>query len=596
MTAEGTRAPRIYDLFKTLVAVVLLIVVLVSLYTERSETEDETRGTETAQLQTAVMGMPVLGTDGSISIDGEGEPGSQIRVVANGEELGTVMVGADGAWSFSGTLEPGTYTMTAETIDDDGAVVNSSEAVAVTIPEPESVIVVPELAEPTVGEAGEFTLSGTAEPGHTIEILANGVSLGTAAVAEDGTWTYSGQLEAGEYDVVVRTLDEDGTVINESGEVALTISGAEEATATPETLVPETATPEATETTTPEIAAPEVSPPQLSDEGQLSLSGTGEPGQTVEVWDGDVSLGTATVSEDGSWSMEADLEPGEHKITVQTVDADGQVINQSQEVLVEVPEPVVEIEQPSVSSPEFDDTGGFSISGTGEPGSTLELWVGGTELGSVVVGDDGTWSYSGELDPGTYVLVARTVDGTGEVVNESDRISFEVAAPVVAQAPTVGEPVISASGTVTVSGTGEPGAMIEIVEDGAVIGTVEVASDGTWDFVYTAAEGEHTLAIQNQGEAEGVGASVTIEVLAQAPAEGEEATGPEESHETGAQVYIVVPDDWLRQLARRFYGDATKWTLIYEGTNAKAREDPSFAVISNPDLLRPGWKLWIPEQ
>jgi hypothetical protein len=596
MTAEGTGAPRRYHLFKGLIALVLLIVVLVVLYVERGETDEETRGTETAELQTPVMGMPVMGTDGSISIDGEGEPGSQIRVLANGEELGTVTVDADGAWSFSGTLEPGTYTLTAEAIDDDGTVVNSSEALAVTIPEPESVIVLPELAEPTVGEAGEFTLSGTAEPGQTVEVLADGVSLGTTAVAADGTWIYSGQLEAGEYDVVVRTLDEDGTVINESEEVALTVSGAEEATATPETVVPETATPEAAETATPEIAAPEVSPPQLSDEGQLSLSGTGEPGQTVEVWDGDVSLGTATVSEDGSWSMEADLEPGEHEITVQTVDADGQVLNQSQEVLVEVPEPVVEIEQPSVRSPEFDDTGGFSISGTGEPGSTVELWVGGTELGSVVVGDDGTWSYSGELDPGTYVLVARTVDETGEVVNESDRISFEVAAPVVAQAPTVGEPVIGASGTVTVSGTGEPGAMIEIVEDGAVIGTVEVASDGVWEFVYAAAEGEHTLAIQNQGEAEGVSASVNIEVSAQAPAEGEEATGPEESQETGAQVYIVVPDDWLRQLARRFYGDATKWTLIYEGTNAKAREDSSFAVISNPDLLRPGWKLWIPEQ
>lgn len=590
MTAKDTRS---YDIFKTVVGVILLIIVLVLVYVERSETDNETRGTQIAELQMPVMGAPVVGNDGSVSIDGGGEPGSQIRVSANGEELGTVTVGPDGAWSFSGMLEPGMYTLTAETIDDDGAVTNSSEAVVVTIPEPESAILVPELSEPSVGEAGEFTLSGTAEPGHTIEILADGVSLGTVAVAPDGTWTYSGQLEAGEYGVVVRTLDPDGVVVNESDEVSLTIPGAEEPTAIPETAIPETATPE---TVVPETATPEINPPLVSDDGQLSLSGTGEPGQTVEVWAGDELLGTATVGDDGSWSLEATLEPGEHEVTVRTVDADGQVLNQSEEVLVEVPETVVEIEQPSLNNPVFDVTGGFEISGTGEPGSTLELWVGGTQLDSVVVGDDGTWSYTGELEPGTYVLVARTVDANGEVVSESERITFEVAEPIVTQAPTVSEPVIGASGTVTVSGTGEPGVTIEIVEDGAVIGTVDVAADGTWEFVYTAAEGEHTLAVQNQGEAESVSAGVSIEVSAQAPEEKEEATGPEEPQETGAQVYIVAPDDWLRQLARRFYGDATKWTLIYEGTNAKAREDPSFAVISNPDLLRPGWKLWIPGQ
>jgi nucleoid-associated protein YgaU len=36
------------------------------------------------------------------------------------------------------------------------------------------------------------------------------------------------------------------------------------------------------------------------------------------------------------------------------------------------------------------------------------------------------------------------------------------------------------------------------------------------------------------------------------------------------------------------------YTLIIEGTNAKAAVDPTFAKITDPDRIEPGQKLWIP--
>jgi nucleoid-associated protein YgaU len=48
-------------------------------------------------------------------------------------------------------------------------------------------------------------------------------------------------------------------------------------------------------------------------------------------------------------------------------------------------------------------------------------------------------------------------------------------------------------------------------------------------------------------------------------------------------------------LARRYYGDSRRWIDIYEATNAKAAQDPSYHKIGNPSYLLPGWKLWIPE-
>ncbi len=63
----------------------------------------------------------------------------------------------------------------------------------------------------------------------------------------------------------------------------------------------------------------------------------------------------------------------------------------------------------------------------------------------------------------------------------------------------------------------------------------------------------------------------------------------------GGQSYIVKRGDWLRQLARRFYGDAGRWVDIYNATNEMAARDRSFHRIGNPNLLMPGWKIWIPQ-
>src|SRR4051812_26881815 len=61
----------------------------------------------------------------------------------------------------------------------------------------------------------------------------------------------------------------------------------------------------------------------------------------------------------------------------------------------------------------------------------------------------------------------------------------------------------------------------------------------------------------------------------------------------GGQDYIVQSGDSLVKIAGAFYSDASLWPLIVEGTNAKAAEDPTYARIEYPRLLRIGQKLWI---
>ena len=60
------------------------------------------------------------------------------------------------------------------------------------------------------------------------------------------------------------------------------------------------------------------------------------------------------------------------------------------------------------------------------------------------------------------------------------------------------------------------------------------------------------------------------------------------------QEYVVQANDWLSKLALKYYGDMFAYDKIVDATNAKAAEDPSFAVIDNPDVIEVGQKLWIP--
>ena len=51
------------------------------------------------------------------------------------------------------------------------------------------------------------------------------------------------------------------------------------------------------------------------------------------------------------------------------------------------------------------------------------------------------------------------------------------------------------------------------------------------------------------------------------------------------QTYVVVSGDSLSKIAKRFYGDATKWPRIHDANRDQ---------IKNPDLIHPGQRLKIP--
>jgi nucleoid-associated protein YgaU len=65
---------------------------------------------------------------------------------------------------------------------------------------------------------------------------------------------------------------------------------------------------------------------------------------------------------------------------------------------------------------------------------------------------------------------------------------------------------------------------------------------------------------------------------------GSSSTAPEAAG--SERTYTVVAGDSLSKIAKKVYGDARKWTVIFEANKG---------VIKNPDLIHPGQTLKIPK-
>lgn len=64
------------------------------------------------------------------------------------------------------------------------------------------------------------------------------------------------------------------------------------------------------------------------------------------------------------------------------------------------------------------------------------------------------------------------------------------------------------------------------------------------------------------------------------------AAMPDEVAKSTDETYTVVSGDSLSRIAKKHYGDATKWNAIYEANRDQ---------IKNPDLIQIGWVLKLPQ-
>lgn len=235
---------------------------------------------------------------------------------------------------------------------------------------------------------------GSGIPGDTVTVYANGIAVGSAIVAGDGSYSATtSALTVGSYSVTARFTDAAG---NESGDSpALT------------PVVIDTTAP-ATPTVTTTIASSSV--PTVA--GSVTL-GSGET-LTVSVNSVIYTVGDGNLTAGGGvWSLtipEDDaLTEGSYAVTATVTDTAGNATSDTTvaELTIDFTAPAA----PTLSAIEAGDT---LVSGTAEPGSTLQLTLPGGALRTVTVAGNGEWTISG-VGPFSIgqAVIAKAVDAAG---------------------------------------------------------------------------------------------------------------------------------------------------------------------------------------
>jgi large repetitive protein len=344
------------------------------------------------------------------------------------------------------------------------------------------------------------TFTGTGNPGDTITLYApDGTTvLGTAVVASDGTWslTPTTPISEGSQTLTVKSTDPAG---NQS----------------PATSIPITVD------TTPPVAPTNVVAPSLTNSTSPTITGTGNPGDTINLYgpDGSTVIGTTTVAPDGTWSLipNTPLPAGSQTLSVKATDPAGNEGPASSVTLaVDITPPVA----PTSTTPANTNDTTPEIKGSGFPGDTITLFGpdGTTVLGTAIVAGDGTWSItpSTPLPLGNNNLSVKATDPAG---NQSPATTIPVnvdQTPPVAPTidPTSSQPTQDV--TPEVKGTGTPGDTITLYgTDGTtVLGTTTVAPDGTWSISPSTdlPEGPSSLSVKATDPAGNEGPATTVTV------------------------------------------------------------------------------------
>lgn len=302
-------------------------------------------------------------------------------------------------------------------------------------------------------------------------------------------------------------------------------------------LTPRPGTPTTTPTRPP--VRPSIADPGDITSGTVRFSGTGTPGHAIRVTGPGATECPATVRDDGSWSCLARVASGPQQVfTVQdrTMPSVGSSSAPASDVIVP---PVVTTSRPT-NGP---------VSGTGQAGSTITLSVSGSTTDrTATVGDDGRWTVSlGGATSGaggdarvtvTATQTASTADGYRSDLRSAASapvtITLDRTAPAAPRvtAPAAGDVVRSQP--TTVSGSGEPGAVLTVYVDRAPVCRTDVPASGRWSCSTTGATlrpGTSRITAAQQdaaGNFSATSASVRVRIAGQSsqPTAPTDSTGP----------------------------------------------------------------------
>jgi hypothetical protein len=221
--------------------------------------------------------------------------------------------------------------------------------------------------------------------------------------------------------------------------------------------------------------------PAINNTSLRNLSGTVEPGATVEVSVNTTATVGALSNVDGIWSVTiANLAPGGNTVTVTATDATGN----SNTLLLVLSYEVITLEAYVTPTPSASQTiGGFLAPGAADPVVTIDP---AATVGAVTVAGD-FWSCDLSGLTGIHTVTVTHSDDVNPAQSATAVITFAATALSVTIDPFVNpttDPLQSFSGTM------DTGVTVQVSVNGA-IAIAAVVTDTTWTFTPTPAVALH---------------------------------------------------------------------------------------------------------
>jgi hypothetical protein len=336
--------------------------------------------------------------------------------------------------------------------------------------------------------------AGAGEPGTTVTVKEGSTQLCSTTVGTGGAWSCSSTrpLDDGHYTVVAVSTDPAG---NDSDPITRTFDI----------------------NTAPEPGQVSIDHPtedEAVNTANTRFDGRGDAGATVRVTEirttgGNQLLCEATVGANGTWACESTvtLPDGEHRVEAIQTTSGGVSDPYVRNFTVDTKPPCLAGDQacaapftittPAEGATVTDSTPEFI--GTGEPGTTVTVKEGSTQLCSTTVGTSGAWSCSSTqpLNDGSHTVVGVSTDPAGNPSAPITRqfgvytdgpppppcpevYDVEKCTPgsLWIDRPSEGQEINTA--TVKIDGHGLAGATVEVKEGTQVLCTATVANDDTW--------------------------------------------------------------------------------------------------------------------
>lgn len=231
-----------------------------------------------------------------------------------------------------------------------------------------------------------------------------------------------------------------------------------------------------------------------------------DPGATVQVYINGVLQGTVEASSSGniSYTMPANSADGEYQVQFVATDTAGNRVESAiTTVTIDSQIAVFDIDEDSL--PALSNNRALSVSGVGEAGSQVSIFVDGKLVNVVMVEADGTWRAPILLqDDGTFNIHFSITDVAGNTEVSKD---YSVDVDSSTDFPTLNLEDASNSGSLddlitnhnkpVLVGTAEAGATIHIYVDEKIVANVLVLEDGTWSYQFDNAlkDGEYSIRV-----------------------------------------------------------------------------------------------------